>query len=376
MIERESLTALLEAELSSRDAGAFVHVGSIRRVDVRYCLAEVDSRAGADPEARVDSDSRLQSLDAGERLHALAFDGSTWHHAERRSVGDDRSGPHPADELATQLSDNGVSGAVLTPPSIPHDAALYLEQAGFELASSDVVALARRSKSDDERALIERAQKAGADGTRRAATVLAETDVDDGVLVFDGKPLTNDRLRTAVDGAIVAANALPDGLTRITSTTDGAALRAGEPIVLELSPRGLEGYHGGLTRTFVVDGDGGGHRRAHVALTRAFRSVRSKLTDATHSVTAVEADLEAEIRAFGFGDADGIETRVTGVGLEPREAPAADDADVGPETVARIEAAVRVDEERSVRLADLLVPGEPARWLESPSRSLDPAVDD
>ncbi|MDJ1432412.1 M24 family metallopeptidase [Halostagnicola sp. A-GB9-2] len=364
MIGAEPPTALLESDLSSRDAGAFVHVGSARVPAIRYCLTESDS------------ESRPRGLDAVETIHAIGFDGSSWHHSQGRKIGNGQSGTHPADDLATRLADEGVSGTVLTPATIPHDAALFLEQAGFELASSDVLSRARRSKSNDERVRIERAQKAGADGTRRAATVLAETDVDDEALVFDGKPLTNDRLRTAVDGAIVAAGALSDGLTRITSTTDGAALRAGEPIVIELSPRGLEGYHGGLTRTFVVESDGGGHRRAHVALTRAFRSVRSKLTDATHSVTAVEADLEAEIRAFGFGDADDIETRVTGVGLEPREAPTAADADVGPETVVRIEAAVRVDDERSVRLADLLVPGEPARWLESPSRSLDPAAYD
>ncbi|GAB7019622.1 M24 family metallopeptidase [Halostagnicola bangensis] len=365
MIGAEPPTALLEFDLSSRDAGAFVHVGSARVPAIRYCLTE------SDPE------SRPWGLNSVETIHAIGFDGSSWHHSQGQKIGNGQSGSHPADDLATRLADESVSGTVLTPATIPHDAALYLEQAGFELASSDVLSRARRSKSDDERVRIERAQKAAASGMQRAATVLAETEVaDDRTLIFDGDQLTSERLRTAIASSIAAAGALPAGLTGITSATGEESLRAGEPIVAELSPRGLEGYHGGLTRTFVVESDGGGHRRAHVALTRAFRSVRSKLTDATHSVTAVEADLEAEIRAFGFGDADGIEARVTGVGLEPREAPTAADADVGPETVVRIEAAVRVDEERSVRLADILVPGEPAQWLESPSRSLDPAAYD
>lgn len=317
---------------------------------------------------------------AFDTTHAIAFDGSRWHHVSRRGVAADWP-QHPADELATRLADDAGSGTVLTPATIPHDGALYLERAGFSLASSDVLTRARRSKTDDERARIERAQQAAGTGVKRAAAMLAEaTTGDNETLVLDGENMTSEHVRIAVDEAVTAARSLPDGHTQVTATTNNVpttsddVLRAGQPIVVTAAPRGPGGYHGGLARTFVVDSDGGDSRRAHVALTQAFRSVRSMLTDATHSVTAVEADLEAEIRAYGFGDGDDIETRVTGVGLEPREAPAAADADVGPETVGRIEAAVRVGGERSVRLADLLAPGQPAQWLEAPSRSLDPAA--
>ncbi|AHG00159.1 hypothetical protein HALLA_16485 [Halostagnicola larsenii XH-48] len=374
MSERDPLTARVASELSSRDAAAFVHAGSTRDPAVRYCLQTIDSSDGTPTTSTFDT------------THAVAFDGSRWHHVSRRGVAADWP-RHPADELAARLADDGVSGTVLTPATIPHDGALYLERAGFSLASSDVLSRARRSKTDDERARIERAQQAGGTGKKRAAAMLAEaTTGDNETLVLGGEKLTSERLRIAVDESIAAEGALPGGHTRVTATandvpttnsapaTSDGVLRAGEPIVVAAAPRGPEGYHGGLVRTFVVDGDGGDSRRAHVALTQAFRSVRSMLTDATHSITAVEADLEAEIRAYGFGDGDDIETRVTGVGLEPREAPAAADADVGPETVVRIEAAVRVGGERSVRLADLLAPGQPAQWLEAPSRSLDPAA--
>lgn len=390
MSERVSLTARVASTLSSRDAAAFVHAGSRDGPAVRYCLRAIDSIESA------------PTADSFDTTHAVAFDGTRWHHVSRRGVPEDWP-RHPADELATRLADDGVSGTVLTPATIPHDAALYLEQTGFTLASSDVLTRSRRSKTDLERALIERAQQAAAAGVKRAATVLAESDSDDeGALLAGGTRLTDERLRTAVDEAIVAAGSLPGGRTRVTggmrndapttsgdstgasddiaganddrTGTSGGLLRAGEPITVVASPRGREGYHGGLVRTFVVDGDGDDSRRAHVALTQAFRSVRSMLTDATHTTTAVEAELEAEIRAFGFGEADAIETRVTGVGLESREAPAAAEADVGPDTVVRIEATVRVGDGRSVRLADLLAPGRPAQWLAAPSRSLDPAA--
>lgn len=383
MSERVSPTARVASTLSSRDAAAFVHAGPSRDPAVRYCLQTIDS---------IESDPTTDSF---ETTHAVAFDGAQWHHVSRRGVPEDWP-RHPVDELATRLADGGVSGTVLTPATIPHDAALYLEQTGFTLASNDVLTRSRRSKTDLERTLIERAQQATAAGLKRVATVLAESDSDDeGALLAGGTRLTGERLRTAVDEAIVAAGSLPDGRTRVTggmrndapatsgdkagesddrAGTSDDLLRTGEPITVAASPRGREGYHGGLVRTFVVDGDGGGSRRAHVALTQAFRSVRSMLTEATHTTTAVKAELEAEIRAYGFGEADAVETRVTGVGLEPREAPAAADSDVGPETVVRIDAAVRVGDCRSVRLADLLAPGRPAQWLESPSRSLDPGA--
>ncbi|KDE59169.1 hypothetical protein EL22_24140 [Halostagnicola sp. A56] len=399
MSERVSPTARVASTLSSRDAAAFVHAGPSRDPAVRYCLRAIDSSESAPAADSFENDPTTGSFDT---THAVAFDGTQWHHVSWRGVPEDWP-RHPADELATRLADDGVSGPVLAPATIPHDAALYLEQTGFTLASSDILTRSRRSKTDLEHELIEQAQQATAAGVKRAATVLAESDSDDeGALLAGETRLTDEQLRIAVDEAIVAAGSLPDGRTRVTggmrndaletsdngtgrgddrvrASTDSAGvsdglLRAGEPITVVASPRGREGYHGGLVRTFVVDGDGGDSRRAHVALTQAFRSVRSMLTDATHSITAVEAELEAEIRAYGFGEADAIETRVTGVGLEPREAPAAADSDVGPETVVRIEATVRVGDGRSVRIADLLAPGRPAQWLATPSRSLEPAA--
>lgn len=362
MSERAPLAARIASALSKRDAVAFVHTGSARDPAVRYCLQSINSSESA------------PTTDAFDTTHAIAFDSSRWHHVSQHGVPNDWP-QHPADELATRLADGAGSGTVLTPASIPHDGALFLEQAGFSLASSDVLTRSRRSKTDDERARIERTQQAGGAGVKRAAAMLAEAATgDDGMLVLNGENLTSERIRIATDKAVTAAGSLPGGHTRVTATTSDDALQAGEPIVVAVSPRGLEGYHGGLVRTFVVDGDGGDSRRANVALTQAFRSVQSMLTDATHSVTAVEADLGAEIRAYGFGDGDDIKTRVTGVGLESREAPSATDADVGPETVVRIGAAVQIGDERSIRLADLLVPGQPAQWLEAPSRSLDPAA--
>ncbi|SIR67260.1 M24 family metallopeptidase [Natronorubrum thiooxidans] len=354
------LESALSKTLEARDALAVVHVGTDRDPAVRYCR----------PQSAVE-----------EGLAAIAFDGEAW----LVETATDAAG-HPAETLATALFERVGSGTILTPARLPHDAALYLEQAGFELASTDVIERTRATKTAGERERIEATQTAAAAGIRHAASLLADATVDEGRLVVDGKALTPGRLRTVIDEAIVSAGAFPAGNTVVNpdpdhrpSSRDAAAeaLRPGEPIVLETAPRGPAGYHGGLVRTFVVDGDGGRERRAHVGVTQSFRSAAAMLTADTESVVAVEADLEAEVRAFGFEDADTVQTRVTGVGLEPRERPRSGDDEIEPGHVVRLESAVHVDGGQWLRIADILVrktADDRATYLPACSRSLDPAA--
>ncbi|WP_265108911.1 M24 family metallopeptidase [Halosolutus halophilus] len=349
-----ALEAALATALDSREAVAFVHAGPDRDPAIRYC------RSSSSPSA---VDRR------GAPIRALAFDGTRW-----LSVSSADSAGHPAADLASGLTDRVGTGTVLTPARIPHDAALYLEQAGFSLASTDVVERTRATKTDAERDHVDTAQAAAAAGVRRAASVLADATIEDGRLVASGDAVTPDRLRRAVDEAIIAAGGFPARTTTITATDGDAALRSGAPIVVATAPRGPTGYHGGLVRTLVVDSEGGTERRAHVAVTQAFRSVQAMLTADTESVTAVEADLEAEVRGFGFGEHP-IETRVAGVGLEPAERPRDGADEVEPDTVVRVEAAVEFEPDRRIRLADVLAVREhEVEWLAPPSRSIEPSA--
>ncbi|ARS90102.1 M24 family metallopeptidase [Natrarchaeobaculum aegyptiacum] len=361
---RAYLESTLEAELDARAATGVVHAGPARDPAIRYWLEASDEAAGA---------ARVSYVDERRRL-AVAYTAAS----DSTIVHSDADSSHPAEKLASDLADRGLDGTVLTPAAIPHDAALYLERAGFGLASTDVLERARATKIPGERERIAAAQSIAGDGIERAAAVLAGTTVrDDGWLEHDGVPLTPDRLRIAADEAIVAAGGLPSGNTRVDPGVTGAddgALRAGDPIVVTVAPRTRDGYHGGLVRTFVVAGEGGPERRAHVGVTHAFRSSEAMLTADSHSVTAVEADLEAEVRAFGVAGEENVETDVAGVGLEPREAPLAGGDEVGPGCVVRLEAAGCVDG-AWVRVADVLsVEDDGVEWLPAPSRSLEPTA--
>ncbi|OLZ42592.1 peptidase M24 [Natrinema saccharevitans] len=357
---RQRAADVVSAALTDRCAAAFVHAGSDRDPGLRYCVPTPPSGPTA-----------------------VAYDGTADEWLVRSSA--DGIGGHPADRLASALADRGLEGTVLTPPRLPHDAAIYLERAGFDLASTEALERARATKTAGERERIASAQQAAATGIRRAASLLAESAVDDGRLALaegDGTesvPLTAAHLRTAIDEAIVGAGGFPAGNTAVdpdSSRNPDEPLRPGEPIVLATAPRDRTGYYGGLVRTLVVDSDGGRERRVHVAVTQSFRSARSMLTAGPESVTAVEADLEAEVRSFGFDTDRTVATEVAGVGLEPRERPFAGGDEVGPGAVVRLDVAGAVDSDSRIRIADVLVvsdEGERPEWLVAPSQSLSPA---
>jgi len=354
--------SVLAATLEKRDATAFVHAGLERDPAIRYSCESL-------PDGRT----------------AVAYD-STADEWLARSA--DVCDGHPAADLAATLTGRGCEGTILTPPHVPHDAALYLENAGFELASTDAIARARATKTAGERDRIAAAQRAASVGIRRAASVLADAAIVDGRLaVADGNgdtvPLTPARLRIAIDEAIVGAGAFPAGNTAVnpdtasSPDTDDAALRPDKPVVLAATPRGPTGYYGGLVRTLVVDSDGGRERRVHVAVTQSFRSARSLLTTGSASVRTVAADLEAEVRSFGFDDSDEIEATVSGIGLEPCEGPSDGSDEIEPGAVVRLDVAARVDETSRLRIADVLVvtdEGERPERLAAPAHSLSPAA--
>ncbi|OAQ51524.1 peptidase M24 [Natrinema mahii] len=100
------------------------------------------------------------------------------------------------------------------------------------------------------------------------------------------------------------------------------------------------------------------------------------LTAGPESVTAVAADLEAEVRSFGFDTEQTVATVVAGAGLEPRERPLAGGDEVGPGSVVRLDVAGQVGPDSRIRIADVLVvsdEGERPEWLAAPSQSLSPA---
>jgi Xaa-Pro aminopeptidase len=291
-------------------------------------------------------------------------------------------------------ADTGVNTAenqtVLAPRSIPHDAALYFERAGFTVASTTAVRDARARKSPAAVERIRRVQRAAALSMARAETMLARTSVsragsadeaneaggatDTGdlhpVCQLDGEPLTTDRLRRAIrttlaehgvhgEQAVVAAGTA--SVARHLPLHDATPIRPGEPVVVSITPRGPSGYHGRLTRTFVVDGDGGWDRRAYVAVEAAQAAA---LAEITPGVVAgiVHEEAAAEVTAYGFdptadrAEPGHIHDTGGGIGISARELPSlTGDKALRPGHTLAVEPGVSDPAHGGVRLGDVVV---------------------
>lgn len=355
----------LVSAVDDADAAAFVHVGDRRDPDFSYCAG------GARPERR---SAFVQTTEETVLCVPEALAPS----AERAFSGDavrafDPERRHPGLAAADALAELGVEGTVLTPPAIGHDAALYVERAGYELSSTDAVARARERKTGAELARVERAQAIAATGIDRARAVLGAASVDGDRLVRDGEELTAERLRREVDAAMAAAGGDPARTTRIGvdgppvdpavggADADAIPLRPAATITVAVAPREPGGYHGRLARTLVVDGDGGWERRANVAVRNAREAALAELSEGAGAAPAsVRGEIVAELGAYGFDAGPESEIVVDdlggGVGLERREAPQLSaGGELGAGTALAIRPGLSDPERGHVELADVAV---------------------
>ena len=370
-------------------------------------VTDGDEREVTDGDERevIDGDEREVTDDDGRGIiDDEGSDGSTdfapvadrFHDGVVRSVRTDRVGD-PAGVRAAAAVDGDGTGAdgdgadadgddrtLLVPASIPHDAAVYLDRAGYELASTTVIEEMRAVKTPAEIARLRTVQRATAAGMARAETVLAESvrvgdadgkadsDADTAVggeLRWNDEPLTTERLRRAVNATLAAHGVRDAGNTVIGAGPSAADLhyvgtepiRAGETVLLDVSPRGPDGYYGDLTRTFVVDGDGGWSRRAYVAVEAARKAALAELEPGVTAAT-VHEEAAAELGAYGFdpsateGEPGFTHGTGHGVGVSLHESPSlSGETALRPGHVVTVEPGVYDPDIGGVRLEDLVL---------------------
>ncbi|WP_096394037.1 Xaa-Pro peptidase family protein [Halorubrum trapanicum] len=416
---RTDLRPIVEA-VREADAAAFVAVGDRFDDDLRYltrfsgpdrpyalvvspdgesadrvgravCCAPALFREQAEREfVAAARDPAADSADDADSGPTGDADGE-FHDGIAREVRTDRVGDH-AGERAAAVVDDLTDGSdtddptVLAPASIPHDAAVYLERAGVDLASTDAVAAARERKTPAEVDRLRRVQRATVAGLARAEAVLAESEVvgagddereaddrsGDGrrpPLRWDDEPLTTERLRREVNRVLTTRGVRDAGNTVIGAGPSAADLhyvgddpiRPGETVLLDVSPRGPDGYYGDATRTFVVRGDGGWERRAYVAVEAAREAALDEVEPGVPAKT-VHGEAAAELAAYGFdpnaaeGEAGFTHGTGHGVGVSLHEGPSLSGAgELRPGHVVTVEPGVYDPEIGGIRLEDLIV---------------------
>jgi len=353
--------AFLADAVAARGAAGFVHVGDRADADLRYLT-------------RFDGPDRGYAFVIAADTAVLCAPALFTAQAEREFPGDVVYGPTdldattPGQQAAEVLAALSAFGTVLAPSHLPHDAARYLERAGYDLASTTAVVDARARKTDAELDCLRAVQRAAEDGMARAETVLASAEVVGDELYWRDDPLTTGRLRRAVDATLTAAGVEAAGNSVVAAGPACADLhfrgdvpaRPGETVLLDLSPRGPHGYHADLTRTFVVESEGGWERRASVAVEHA-QDAAFETIEVDVAARSVHEETAAEIAAFGFQTGYDAETGFYhgtghGVGLSLHEPPgltAATDLEAGH--VVTVEPGVYDPDVGGVRLEDLVV---------------------
>jgi Xaa-Pro aminopeptidase len=152
--------------------------------------------------------------------------------------------------------------SVAAPADFPLAVADGLRELDVEVRADtdDVIESIRATKTDEEVEHIRGAQKANEAAMARAEELLAAADVDDGTLVYEGEPLTSERVKQEIEIELLRHGCALDE-TIVACGADAAdphdrgsgPLEADEAIIIDIFPRSKEtGYYADMTRTFCV----------------------------------------------------------------------------------------------------------------------------
>jgi len=162
-------------------------------------------------------------------------------------------------EVIGLLAKNYKLRAFAVSSEFPLGLADKLRALGLKLTPVPALFPEREIKTAKEAAALREGNRCSALGIAAAEHLLRKSKIKAGKLVLDGRPLTSERLKTAIEIACLEAGAL--SIDTIAAGGDQACdpherghgpLRAHELIVVDVFPRvTATGYHGDMTRTFL-----------------------------------------------------------------------------------------------------------------------------
>ncbi len=236
----------------------------------------------------------------------------------------------------------------------------------------------RRVKTEAEISRIEEAQRAVEEAVAHAVEILKDAGIsDDGTLNWRGETLTSEILRSEVEVELLRRGCAADEGTITAGGAQAAdphergsgALRAGEPIIVDVFPRHQGSrYYADMTRTFVKGEPTPELQKMYDAVLEAQetalsmiragvngRDVHDKVSEVLHArgyKTAKHDAQPGEPLTEGFFHGTGH-----GVGLEVHEAPRVSTADEELRTgdVVTVEPGVYEPGMGGVRIEDLVV---------------------
>ncbi len=190
-------------------------------------------------------------------------------------------------ELALRACRRFELDRAVIPPGFPTELADYLRAAGVELTvERDLFEYRRRKKTSTQVEGIRRAQRAADAASAAIAEVLRGAQISGDRVLFEGKPLTSERLKAAASAAVTASGCSAEDFivahgaqTCIGHHHGSGEIAPGEPITVDIWPRdAATACYTDMTRTFVageVDDElREYHRLCEAALEQALEAIR------------------------------------------------------------------------------------------------------
>ena len=182
---------------------------------------------------------------------------------------------------------------VLVPDDFPFGLAKDLKKLGIKLKPRRDFFPRREIKSADEVKKISAALTMAEVGMAEGMEILRRAKINrDRMLIYNGIPLTSERLRAVIDCAILQARGLAAN-TIVAGGKQGCdphergygPLRAHEPIIIDIFPRSQKtGYFGDITRTVVRGHASEGVRKLYATVLQgqkiAFGKIRASVKTA------------------------------------------------------------------------------------------------
>ena len=264
--------------------------------------------------------------------------------------------------------------AVAVPARFPLGRADGLRALGITVEAEDEAPIgdSRAIKTSTEIDHIRSAQRATEAAMKRAEELLCSADASGEILQLEGKPLTSERIKRAIELTLVSEGcALED--TIVAGGAQAAhphergsgPLRPHEPIVIDIFPRDkTTRYHADMTRTFCVGAPSENARAwydlTHDALETALSLIQPGVTgEEVHEAVCAVFE-EAGIPTTRSDE--GTETGFThgtghGVGLEVHEAPrlSTNGGPLEPGHVVTVEPGLYDPDVGGIRIEDLVV---------------------
>ncbi|WP_224336803.1 M24 family metallopeptidase [Haloprofundus halobius] len=276
--------------------------------------------------------------------------------------------------IAAFLDDAEVK-SVLAPERFPLGTADGLREQGGDVTaeSRDVLGDIRAVKTDEEVDNVRAAQKANEAAMRAAENLIRAADIAaDGTLVYEGEPLTSERVQQEIEITLLREGCALD--ETIVACGEHAAdphdrgsgpLLANESIIVDIFPRSkATKYHADMTRTFVK-GEPSDEIREWFELTAeakdaAFDALEPGATgaDVHDAVCDVYEDAgHATFRSDPTTETGFIHSTGHGVGLDVHEGPrlSPDGEELKPGHVVTIEPGLYDPAVGGVRIEDIAV---------------------